>query len=70
MEYDLGDIVAMKKLHACQTGLPVKQQKNEWQITRMGMDIKIKCLGCGHVVKMPRREFDQKVKKMIKKKEA
>ncbi len=30
--YDLGDIVEMKKPHACQA--------NRWQIIRMGADIK------------------------------
>ena len=46
--YDLGDIVEMKKPHACQA--------NRWQIIRMGADIKIKCTNCGHIVMMPRRE--------------
>lgn len=55
--YDLGDTVEMKKPHACQT--------NAWKIIRMGMDIKIKCLNCGQIVMMPRREFDKKMKKII-----
>ena len=33
--YDLGDIVEMKKPHACKA--------NRWEIIRMGADIKIKC---------------------------
>ena len=67
--YELGDIVAMKKLHACQTGKPKKQQVNEWEIIRMGADIKIRCLACKHIVMMPRREFEHKMKEIIKKKE-
>ena len=67
--YDLGDIVAMKKLHACQTNVPKKLQKNEWEIIRMGADIKIRCLSCEHIVMMPRREFEHKMKEVIKKKE-
>ena len=35
-EYKLGSIVVMKKEHPCQS--------NEWEITRVGADIKIKCL--------------------------
>lgn len=59
--YELGDIVEMKKPHACQT--------NRWEIIRMGMDIKIKCSNCQHIVMMPRREFDKKMKKILEKKQ-
>ena len=59
--YDLHDIVEMKKPHACKT--------NRWQIIRMGADIKIKCLGCEHIVMMPRREFTKKMKKILVKAE-
>ena len=34
--YELGSIVTMKKAHPCGT--------NEWEIVRLGADIKIKCL--------------------------
>ncbi|PKR77424.1 DUF951 domain-containing protein [Halalkalibacillus sediminis] len=59
--YDLNDIVEMKKAHPCGV--------NEWKIIRMGMDIRIKCQGCNHSVMIPRREFDKKMKKIIKKSE-
>ncbi len=55
--YKLGDIVEMKKTHACQT--------NKWQITRMGVDIKIKCINCNREIMMDRLEFDKKLKKII-----
>ncbi|ASZ08630.1 MULTISPECIES: DUF951 domain-containing protein [Enterococcus] len=58
--YDLGDIVEMKKPHACQT--------NRWEIIRMGADIKIKCVNCGHIVMMTRRDFEKKLKKILEKK--
>ncbi|WP_409021822.1 DUF951 domain-containing protein [Dellaglioa sp. P0083] len=57
--YDLHDIVEMKKPHPCGT--------NRWEIVRMGMDIRIKCLGCGHLILLPRREFEKKMKKMLEK---
>ena len=57
MEYDLNDIVEMKKPHACQT--------NKWQITRMGVDIKIKCVNCNREIMMDRLEFEKKLKKII-----
>ncbi|MGO4938040.1 DUF951 domain-containing protein [Fundicoccus sp. Sow4_H7] len=56
-QYDKLDIVEMRKPHACQT--------NRWQIIRMGMDIKIKCLNCNHVVTLLRRDFDKKMKKVL-----
>ncbi|KRL58065.1 hypothetical protein FC70_GL000138 [Paucilactobacillus oligofermentans DSM 15707 = LMG 22743] len=58
--YDLGDVVMMKKQHPCGT--------NEWEIIRMGADIKIKCLGCGHIVMLSRRDFEKRFKKMLQKK--
>lgn len=55
--YKLNDIVEMKKPHACQT--------NKWQITRMGVDIKIKCVNCNREIMMDRLEFEKKLKKII-----
>lgn len=56
-EYKLGSIVKMKKVHPCGT--------NEWEIVRVGADIKIKCCHCGRSIMMPRIEFNKKVKKII-----
>ena len=58
-EYDKFDIVQMKKPHACQS--------NAWQIIRMGMDIRIKCQKCEHIVTMTRREVERQLKKVLKK---
>jgi hypothetical protein len=55
--YKLKDIVEMKKPHACQT--------NKWEITRVGVDIKIKCLNCNREIMMDRLEFEKKLKKVI-----
>ena len=46
MEYNIGDIVRTKKTHPCGSKL--------WEITRVGVDFKLKCLGCGHVVVLER----------------
>ena len=56
--FELGDIVEMKKQHPCGT--------NEWKVIRMGADVRIKCEGCQHSVMIPRREFEKKMKKVIK----
>lgn len=55
--YKLNDIVVMKKSHACGT--------NEWQIIRVGVDIKIKCIKCKREVMLERLEFERKLKKVI-----
>lgn len=59
MEYNLKDIVEMKKSHPCGT--------NSWEIVRLGADIKIKCLKCNNIIMMTRREFNKKMKKIIEK---
>ncbi len=56
-EFKLNDKVVMKKPHAC--------KNNEWIITRMGVDIKIKCLKCGREVMLDRQEFKRKLKGII-----
>lgn len=56
-KYNLNDVVEMKKNHACGA--------NKWQITRMGVDIKIKCLNCSREIMMDRLEFERKLKKII-----
>ena len=55
--YELGSIVIMKKAHPCGT--------NKWEITRIGADIKIKCIECGRIIMLPRIEFNKKLKKVV-----
>ena len=57
-EYTLNDKVIMKKEHPCGTNL--------WEIVRLGVDIKIKCINCGRTIMIPRIEFNKKLKKVIK----
>lgn len=56
-KYYLKDIVQTKKVHPCGS--------DQWEIIRVGMDFKIKCLGCGRVVMLPRAKFEKSVKKVI-----
>ena len=48
MDYNIGDIVKTKKQHPCGS--------KEWEVTRVGVDFKLKCIGCGHVVMLPREK--------------
>lgn len=59
ISYSLYDCVEMKKPHPC-----ASKNKN-FQIVRMGADIKIRCLACGNYIMLPREEFDLKVRKVI-----
>lgn len=56
--YKIDSVVAMKKSHPC--------GNNEWIITRVGADIKIKCNKCGRIIMMSRIDFNKKLKKIIK----
>ena len=56
--YQVGSIDKKKKAHPCGT--------NEWEVTRVGADIKIKCLNCGRAIMMSRIEFNKKLKKVVK----
>ncbi|HZW82347.1 MAG TPA: DUF951 domain-containing protein [Candidatus Deferrimicrobium sp.] len=56
--YNVGDVVKLKKGHPCGSF--------EWEITRTGMDFRIKCLGCNHQVLVPRPKFEKSVKAIIK----
>lgn len=58
-KYALGDIVELKKKHPCGS--------LQWEVVRMGADIKIRCLGCDHLVMIPRIKFNKQIKKVIRK---
>lgn len=55
----LGDVVEMKKPHACGS--------KTWTITRLGVDLKLKCTKCSHEIMMDRLEFNKKIKKKVDK---
>ena len=57
LTYKLNTRVVMKKPHACGT--------NEWIITRVGVDIKIKCVHCNREIMMDRLEFEKKLRRII-----
>ncbi len=59
--FNLGDIVQMKKQHPCGS--------YNWEVIRLGADIKIKCTGCGRIVMLPRSKFEKEVKKVVSTKE-
>ena len=58
MDYQLNDIVEMKKKHPWGS--------NEWEILKAGADIKMKCMGCGHEVIIKRSLVQKNTKKLKK----
>lgn len=56
-KFRLGDVVELRKGHPC--------GENRWEVVRVGADLRIKCLGCGRYILMPRRKFERAVKRII-----
>ena len=57
VKFNIGDKVIMKKDHPCKT--------NMFTITRVGVDVKIKCDNCSREIMLDRMEFTKKLKKVI-----
>lgn len=57
MDLRLNDIVEMKKPHPCGEKI--------WLVTRVGMDIKLKCTRCGREVMLPRAKAEKGIKKIV-----
>ncbi len=50
------DILTLKKTHPCGS--------REWRVTRLGVDIGLKCQGCNRFVMVPRRELERKIREI------
>lgn len=62
-DYNLGDIVELKKPHPCNA------KSKQFEIVKVGADLKIKCLGCGNVLLISRDNFNKRFVKVVTKKE-
>jgi hypothetical protein len=61
MDLQLHDVLELKKQHPCGS--------KRWEVLRVGMDIKLKCLGCGHEFMEPRRKVEKMIKRIVPKEE-
>lgn len=61
MDLKLNQKVELKKSHPC--GGKV------WTILRVGMDIKLRCEGCGHELMLPRSKAEKAIKKILSEEE-
>ncbi len=58
LEYEVGDIIKLKKVHPCGSA--------EWEILRVGADFRLRCLGCGRQVMMPRVQIEKSARGLRK----
>ena len=58
MDIHVGDLLELKKAHPCGS--------HQWQVLRVGMDFKLRCIGCGHEMMIPRVKAEKSVKKIIR----
>ena len=54
MDVQVGNIVKLKKQHPC--------GNFEWEVLRIGADFKLKCMGCGHMIIVPRSTVEKNVR--------
>jgi hypothetical protein len=57
MDIKLGDILVMKKTHPC--------GDKQWKVLRVGADFRLKCLGCGHEIMIPRLKAEKNIRTII-----
>ncbi|MGI6269038.1 MAG: DUF951 domain-containing protein [Candidatus Howiella sp.] len=57
MHIQIGDILVMKKNHPCGC--------NRFSVLRVGMDFKIRCLGCGREVMVPRAKCEKRIQQVL-----
>ena len=58
MDVQLQDILTMKKEHPCGS--------RQWLVLRSGMDFRLRCLGCGHEVMLPRSKAEKNIRQITR----
>lgn len=58
MDIEVGDVLEMKKSHPCGS--------REWQVLRVGMDFKLRCVGCGREMMIPRSKAEKSIRHIKK----
>ena len=54
MDIQLKDVLVMKKAHPC--------GNSRWLVLRVGADLRLRCLGCGHELMTPRFKIEKNVR--------
>lgn len=58
MDVRVGDKLLMKKNHPC--------GENIFDVLRVGMDFRVRCVGCGREVMAPRSKIEKNIKKIMR----
>lgn len=54
MDIRVGDILEMKKDHPC--------GNRRFEVLRIGMDFRLRCLGCNHEMMLPRLKVEKNIR--------
>jgi len=57
MQIKIGDILRLKKKHPCGSDL--------WEVLRTGMDLRLRCLGCGRLIPVPRAKIERSILQIL-----
>ena len=52
----VGDVVVLRKGHPCGS--------DRWEVLRVGADFRLRCLGCGRLVMLPRSKVERRIRKI------
>lgn len=58
MDIQVGDVITLKKEHPCGS--------KDWLVLRVGMDFKIRCVGCRHELMLPRSKVEKNVRRVTR----
>ena len=57
MDIRVGDVITMKKKHPCSS--------DRFDVLRVGMDFRLKCMGCGHMIMIPRSKAEKNIRRIV-----
>ena len=58
MDIRVGDVLTMKKAHPCGS--------DRWTVLRVGMDFRLRCLGCGRELLLPRAKAEKGIRRVVR----
>lgn len=58
MDVKIGDVLLMKKPHPC--------GEKCWTVLRVGADFRIRCMGCGHELMIPRFKAEKNIRQIVR----
>ena len=61
MDIRVNDILTMKKAHPC--------GEKRWLVLRTGADFRLRCMGCGHELMLPRSRAEKSIRKIMREEE-